>query len=70
LEQQHITKDYHGLIWQIVPDTRSGNFEYCTGERTARAAFEHQAYWAQMSPSTFSMVVKICVRVSFVFDIL
>jgi len=31
------------LVWQIVPNTRSGDLEFFIGERTAWAAFEHQA---------------------------
>ncbi|CAF0729072.1 unnamed protein product [Adineta steineri] len=41
------------LVWQVVPNARSGDFEFFTNDRTAWAAFEHQAYWAQMSPSPF-----------------
>ncbi|CAF3690505.1 unnamed protein product [Rotaria sp. Silwood1] len=41
------------LVWQIVPNARSGDYEFFTNDRTAWTAFEHQAYWAQMSPSPF-----------------
>ncbi|CAF3741878.1 unnamed protein product [Rotaria sp. Silwood1] len=41
------------LVWQIVPNARSGDYEFFTNDRTASTAFEHQAYWAQMSPSPF-----------------
>jgi hypothetical protein len=41
------------LVWQVVRSARSGDYEFFTNDRTAWAAFEHQAYWAQMSPSPF-----------------
>ncbi|CAF3115746.1 unnamed protein product [Rotaria socialis] len=41
------------LVWQIVPNARSGDYEFFTKDRIAWTAFEHQAYWAQMSSSTF-----------------
>jgi hypothetical protein len=41
------------LVWEVVPNTKSGDYEFFTGDQTAWAAFEHQAYWAQMSPSPF-----------------
>lgn len=42
------------LVWQVVPHARSGDYEFFTNEKVAWAAFEHQAYWAQLSPSPFS----------------
>ncbi|CAF1019733.1 unnamed protein product [Rotaria sp. Silwood1] len=41
------------LVWQIVSNARSEDYEFFTNDRTAWTAFEHQAYWAQMSPSSF-----------------
>ncbi len=41
------------LIWEVVPNAKSGDFEFFTEDQTAWAAYEHQAYWAQMSPSPF-----------------
>jgi hypothetical protein len=41
------------LIWEVVPNAKPGDFEFFTNDQTAWAAFQHQAYWAQMSPSPF-----------------
>lgn len=41
------------LVWQVVPNARSGDYEFFTKDQRAWAAFEHQAYWAQMSSSPF-----------------
>lgn len=41
------------LIWEVVPNAKSGDFEFFTQDQTAWAAYQHQAYWAQMSPSPF-----------------
>lgn len=50
------TVDQEGLpwlVWQAVLQTRSSDFKFFTRDLMARAAFEHQALWAQMSPYTF-----------------
>jgi hypothetical protein len=42
-----------GLLWQVVPNARSGDYEFFTKDQTAWAAFEHQVYRAQLLPSPF-----------------
>lgn len=50
------TAHEHGLpwlVWQVVPNARTGDLEFFTNDPAAWAAYQHQAYWAQMSPSPF-----------------
>ena len=42
------------LVWEVVPNAKTGDFEFFTNDPTAWAAYQHQAYWAQMSPSPFA----------------
>jgi hypothetical protein len=32
------------LVWQVVPNARSGDYEFFTRDQTTWAAFEHQVY--------------------------
>lgn len=41
------------MVWEVVPNAKKGDFEFFTNDPTAWAAYQHQAYWAQMSPSPF-----------------
>jgi hypothetical protein len=41
------------LLWQIVPNARSRDYEFFTRDQTTWAAFEQQVYWTPSSPSPF-----------------
>lgn len=42
------------IVWEVVPNAKTGDFEFFTNDQTAWPAYQHQTYWAQMSPSPFS----------------
>lgn len=42
------------VVWEVVPNAKIDDFEFFTNDQTAWPAYQHQAYWAQMSPSPFS----------------
>lgn len=41
------------LVWEVVPNAKTGDFDFFTNDPITWAAYQHQAYWAQMSPSPF-----------------
>ncbi len=41
------------IVWEVVPNAKTGDFEFFTNDQATWAAYQHQAYWAQMSPSPF-----------------